>query len=208
MKSLTRAALTTLVLLALSIPALAQSEEFKEECRSAFRTEIPASIRAEMNAAGWRIQMVEFVTDADPRLIGQAPRGYPAGYGWAQADAACFTSRKLLVFAEKRRNLEGEEVKHDRISYLICHECGHSWDTLRGGSSHPGFLRAYNSDIANIDEPSRKALHYFTQPNNTGKRETFAEAFAVALGGVTELRQVLFIQHFPATVAYVSDLLP
>ncbi|HFB97549.1 MAG TPA: hypothetical protein ENJ62_00255 [Bryobacterales bacterium] len=71
-------------------------------------------------------------------------------------------------------------------------------------STLPGFRKAYRSDRDAMPDDLRRRMYYFLQPGKSGQQETFAEAFAVALGGGSAVTlQSDFRQAFPRVMAHI-----
>ncbi len=188
------------------------SEEFRQRIADATAT-VPKEVWRSLWAAGWRIQMAEFVTDAAPNLMGEQPRGWPAGLTWENTDAVNLPQQRIVVVAEKRRNRQGEVVPTWRAEGVFRHELGHAYDRVGGDrnphrSAHPSFLAAYQADLQGLTEEDRKELAYYLQGRGAGRQEAFAEAFAILLGGGSDpTRRDRFVRAFPRVLAYVEKTL-
>ncbi|MCH7727451.1 MAG: hypothetical protein IH991_13360 [Planctomycetes bacterium] len=163
------------------------SQEFQDGFQAAQQT-IPIAVWRRLARSGWRVCLAEFVIDAAPELDGRHPRGWPSDTTWNNTDAAHLSKRQLLVFAEKRRNRKGEVVATHRVPQVLRHEVGHAFDAVvndAGGlfSSRADFRAAHARDLKQMPIANRKALAYFAQSGQSGRQETFAEAFAILLGG-------------------------
>ncbi|MBW3597290.1 MAG: hypothetical protein KY475_08450 [Planctomycetes bacterium] len=188
------------------------SDDFRRRIEAASAT-IPDNVWRTLWEAGWRVQMAEFVVDAAPSLVGERPRGWPTGLTWEHTDAVNMPQRRLVVVAERRRNLKGEIVSSSRIEGVLRHEVGHAYDRIAGGrygfdSSHPQFLKAYHRDLQTIAGADREVLAYYLQGDAAGRQEAYAEAFALVLGGGSDPpKQMAFLRAFPRVTAHLEKTL-
>ncbi|MDA1052805.1 MAG: hypothetical protein O3C40_20315 [Planctomycetota bacterium] len=189
------------------VSASSVSDRFQREMETATRS-VPPQVWNTLDEAGWRIQLAEFVVDAAPSLRGVRPNGWPRHLTWDNSDAIHLPAAKLLVLAEKRRDRAGEIVASSRVAGVLRHEIGHAFDMAAGRrsqnlSASQHFLHAYQQDVSRIALADRNALAYYLQDSRNGLQETFAEAFAVALGGgSSDIQAVAFETHFPRVMAY------
>jgi len=196
-------------------PALSQIVEvsevgdpFKKRAEAAFRS-VPAGVWKTLHAGGWKVNVAEFVVDAAPSLRGVQPRGWPAGSTWDNTDAVHLPSRRLLVFAEKRRTRSGDIVPSSRVESVFRHEVGHAFDRATGAaglyqSAGASFMFAYHRDVTRMEAQNRIALNYYLQRGAAGRQEAFAEAFAILLGGGSdEANRTRFENGFPTVMRYV-----
>jgi hypothetical protein len=90
-------------------------------------------------------------------------------------------------------------------------EIGHAFDMAAGRrgqtlSSSQQFLEAYWHDISRIASADRDSLAYYLQAGRSGAQETFAEAFAVALGGgSSDMEPAAFEANFPQVMTYARE---
>lgn len=167
------------------------STAFEAQIRTAW-AELPQPLRSDLARAGWQVHVAEFVVDAAPALAESQPRGWPSGMSWQHTDAIHLPQQRRLVVAEKRRNSQGQIVPATRAAGVLRHETGHAFDLAQGGrfkflSASPSFRAAYESDVARMSAAQRKALAYYLQNSAAGRQETLAEAFAISLGGGSDL---------------------
>ena len=187
-------------------------DSFIAEVQAAWES-IPVEVRGQLQRAGWRVVLAEYVVDAAPELLTQTPRGWPTGMSWRQTDAVHLPNERKLIIAEKRLTTRGEIVECSRCAGVLRHELGHGYDLAQGGrwrfaSASPEFASVYDRDVATIPEGSRAALAYYLQAGSAGRQETFAEAFAVALGGGSDAPQAeLFAKSFSRTLAMMHEKL-
>ncbi len=188
------------------------SDHFRQEVTLASRS-IPAHVWNAVEQSGWQVRMAEFVVDAAPSLKGRHPRGWPRSTTWNNSDAVHLPHAKLLVLAEKRRTTSGQVVSSDRVPGVLRHEFGHAFDFADPGphgahSRTPGFVASYCRDVEALTSAQRKPLRYYLQTQRAGRQETFAEAFAIVLGGGSDTAsQDRFAAAFPHVIGHVKQVL-
>lgn len=188
------------------------SDDFYQKLLTASGT-IPEPVWIKVEAAGWRVQLAEFVVEIVPGLTNTQPRGWPEETTWANTDAVHLPGSRLLVLAEKRRNKRGEVVACGRVEGVLRHEMGHAFDMVAGAdaqfvSASPEFLAAYLADIQTLVEEQKTELAYYLQDQDAGRQEAFAEAFGIVLGGGSDTRnQQAFSHSFPNVLKFVNQLI-
>lgn len=98
-------------------------------------------------------------------------------------------------------------IKNSRAPGALRHELGHALDrALEGWSDQNAFQRAYNLDIAAIDDVTLidEYAYYLTRK---GRSELFAELFAVLQGGGADEKAGNIKRVFPAAVEALQALL-
>ncbi len=184
------------------------SDQFRQQTEAASAS-IPSHVWSGLEQAGWQVRLAEFVVDAIPSLRGTQPRGWPLGSTWENTDAVHLPTLRLLVVAEKRRNSTGGIVPASRVAGVLRHEIGHAFDMATGGgsryrSSAAQFLTAYYYDLGRVSAADRAALAYYLQDDKAGRQETFAEAFAIVLGGGSDPpHHDAFVRSFPNVLNYL-----
>ncbi|MEQ8788539.1 MAG: hypothetical protein RIC55_19675 [Pirellulaceae bacterium] len=184
------------------------SADFRRRAESAARS-VPENVWRGLRRAGWRLHVAEFVTDAAPALRGLQPRGWPAGMTWENTDAVHLPKSRLMIFAERRRDQNGAVVPSHRLEGVMRHEIGHAFDRASGGeafrSASGDFLRVYFDETRRISAEDRSELAYYLQRGAAGRQETFAEAFALLLGGGSDApHRGAFQRAFPRVLRYVE----
>lgn len=186
----------------------ATSQRFRERVRDAVAS-VPAPIWKSLHRAGWRLQAVQFVVDADPSLKRMRPRGWPKNMTWENTDAAHLPRSRRLIIAEKLRSTTGEVLPSRRVEGNLRHEVGHAFDMLLGQSerfrsSSISFLAAYQRDWDRLPAQRRRMLAYYSQAKAAGPQEAFAEAFAIHLGGGSDPNLgPQFTTAFPSVMDFV-----
>ncbi len=191
------------------------SREFEAEVAAAVQS-IPASVWRTVCDSGWRCELAEFVVDAAPNLRTEQPRGWPHGQTWEHVDAVHLPDARRLILAEKRRSPAGEVLVNGRVSGVLRHETGHAFDILGtpeernvSRSARPEFRALYQADAGALSAADRATLAYYLQQRAAGPQETYAEAFAIALGGGSDVTQrETFARGFPRVLAHVCGELP
>ena len=177
----------------------------------AARASIPDPVWQGLQRAGWRVKLVEFVTDAVPHLRHTRPRGWPLPYTWNHTDALSLPASRTLVLAEKRLRPNGEIIYSERVAGVFRHELGHAFDLMAGRpfglrSATPDFAAAYRRDVAGMAGSLRRSVAYYLQPKPAGPQEAFAEAFAIALGGGSDVtKRQDIVDAFPEVLAFVKQ---
>ena len=120
----------------------------------------------------------------------------------------------MIIVAEKRLTLAGQVVDVARVPGVLRHEIGHAFDMAIGGkgkitgpfhSSSRTFDSIYKRDVRMMTAQLKRELRYFTQTGRAGKQESFAEAFAILLGGGSDpKREKTFRSAFPRVIRHVK----
>lgn len=171
--------------------------DFKSELAGAISA-IPARTLKTMADEGIKIRAGTRMTELNPELKGEHPRGWPAGTTWDSTEGGYFRGQKTVNVTESYRPVGRKEfVRNGRIRGVVLHESGHAFDHALDtpSSTSNAFVSAYADDVRTIPKAARGGLRYFLQKGKAGRSETFAETFAWHAGagsGRTDLRQ-----HFP-----------
>ena len=151
------------------------------------------------------------LTEDNPSLKGVQPRGWPAGSTWDNVEGVYSPGIKRAVTAQFYDDRGGGgTMRSNRAGDVFRHEAGHAYDhSLNYESERPGFRRAYNADVKELEASSgwlfkKQNLSYFLQPGDAGPSEAFAELFMEVSGG-KGTRNV--VQHFPRSANYMRGLL-
>lgn len=158
------------------------SDEFSRNFRDAV-FELPAAINSFLYEQGVSLVAVTTLVAYLPELAGQRPRGWSDEAVWENVPGAALNERKLAIVAERRLS-GGCWRANCNWKAVLRHEVGHLVDfLLRRFSWREQFSIAYARDIAKIPETLREQLQYYLQPGKAGPEETFAELFAILIGG-------------------------
>jgi len=183
------------------------SAEFREQFQTAAAS-IPQPIWKSLTARGWHVRLAHSLSEAAPDLRAQPPRGWPNDRSWDSVEAVHLPRSRTLIIAEKLRGRDGNWRTNERVAGVLRHEVGHAFDMFAGGtkrflSSTSDFRQAYNNDVALMDANARSSLKYFLQRDLAGRQETFAEAFAIELGGGSDTKHVAeFRNGFPPVLEF------
>lgn len=174
-----------------------------------------------------RFSLAQKTSDIYPELKGITPRGWPEGRTWDNCGAIS-RGGEIGLFEKPialQRQASISSVRHE-----IGHELNRLFKKVIGieFKETKGYTEAYMKDIADLPENFRKygkkvrgADHYINyivqgstpqKATEAGKREAFAEIFAMLNGGskIEEYAKgmdKLYKKVFPNTTAYVEKLL-
>jgi len=183
------------------------SDGFRQQIQTAAAT-IPDPIWRSLTARGWQLRLAHSLSEAAPDLRAQRPRGWPGDRSWDSVEAVHLPRSRTLIIAEKLRGKDGLWQTNQRAAGVLRHEVGHAFDMFAGGqkqflSATSGFRKAYDSDVAVMDTETRSSLNYFLQRDFAGRQETFAEAFAIELGGGSDTKHIeAFRNGFPRVLHF------
>ncbi len=184
------------------------SDSFSQQTSDAIQT-IPEHVWQAIETGGWRVRLAEFVVDAQPELVNDRPRGWPADATWQNTDAIHLPTERLLVLAEKRRNSRGQVVPTARVAGVLRHEMGHAFDMATGNvsgfrSASDEFRAAYMTDVGRMSPETAQELAYYLQDSDAGRQEAYAEAFGITLGGGSDEKNTAkFREFFPEVLAFL-----
>lgn len=183
--------------------------DFEAELARGFQG-IPPKALQRMADEGIKFNVGNTLTELDPSLKGEHPRGWPPGTTWDSAEGLFSPNAKTVLIAESYRPIGQKKfVKSRRVQGALAHETGHGFDKALGNAStFKSFREAYDDDVSNIAKSDRKSLSYYLQRRRgstaAGRSETFAELFARHAGSAgtagTDIRQ-----YFPSTSRLVKQ---
>jgi hypothetical protein len=149
----------------------------------------PAAARLPATVAGFllrnRARIVvcrSNVTDHEPALLNEHPRGWPPGLTWASVPGAYLPARREVVVATiataAGRQVPGPEARSHGSVDLLLHEAMHGHDFLKGHRvlRDPAFKAAWEADFALLGR-------YEQQPGEVGMQESYAESAARLFAG-------------------------
>lgn len=130
----------------------------------------------------------ENVTDVEPSLRRERPRGWVEGRTFAEAPGIYHPPSRSVILSTEDDGRGGRRLSDDHGSLdLLVHEVAHALDlrdafgVARGNiSDSREFREAYDADRANM---ARMGRSYLTQHGEAGREEAFAEAFAAYVSG-------------------------
>ena len=122
------------------------------------------------------------VTDHEPALLNDHPRGWPPGLTWASVPGAYLPGPREIVVATidgpAGRRLPGPEAGSHGSVDLLLHEAMHGHDFLKGHRvlRDPVFKAAWAADFPLLGR-------YEQQPGEVGLQESYAESAARLFAG-------------------------
>lgn len=166
------------------------SDDFKEIINDALGKIPDSAIRA-IQEYGYQLEIGPTLLDLRPDLKVHKPRGYQSGKTFENTNGFHDPNLKRIYVFEyfKPEVLSSKLAKNLRGEAVFRHEIGHALDRALGQVSNSDwFLAAYDRDFENLllnesmkDELARHA--YYLQADDAGRKETFAELFAILTGG-------------------------
>jgi hypothetical protein len=166
------------------------------------------SVLEQLSSNGYKIRLVSKIIDYDSSLTNRTPSGW--GFGtWEMSNGLYFSGD--IVIAETARPFWLAPYMKSGRPGVARHELGHGLDDAMGQLSQSSeFKAAHKADVSRIPWEWRSRLEYFTQPENlnAGRKEAFADLFALLHGGpcIGGMGR-LFRQYFPETLKVVEDRL-
>ncbi|HEY9683326.1 MAG TPA: hypothetical protein V6C86_17235 [Oculatellaceae cyanobacterium] len=159
----------------LKVDMVSGSEQWQKDTYNKIES-LPAAERKLLADKGIHYTLASKMSDIDPKLATEQPRGWPAGKTWNDADGGYMPDRKQINVAENTN-----AGPSNRTQGVIDHESGHAVDDALGRPSHDAkFEEAYKKDIANIKNPFQ--MTYLRQTGDAGKEETYAEVYGALRG--------------------------
>ncbi len=184
------------------------SDPFLQEIDQALSV-IPAWVLTTVEQHGDSLKLSPQLKELLPELSGKPIPGDPSGRIFDQLPGLYHRENKIIAIFESvtDEDFPFRSIKNNRASGVLRHEMGHALDrALGGGSDQPAFRRAYDQDIAEINDEALidNYAYYLTRK---GRSELFAELFAVLQGGGADEKTRNIKQVFPATVVALQALL-
>lgn len=172
---------------------------------------VPPAVLKVLADSNYRYVVADCVTNALPSLRGARPRGWPSNTTWDNADGIQYEKERVIAIAEYARDSRGQLSRGSRMPGVLRHETGHALDVAMadGGrlfSQSDAFKAAYERDVRNISTSDRKALGYFLQSGDRGRSETFADCFALLIGGPVNARDHETLKRaFPEVLKFIDE---
>jgi hypothetical protein len=175
--------------------------------------EMPLPVKKILKGGGYTVLAAGTVCEALPHLRMDHPRGWPPGVTWDHTDGTQNYDKRAIVVSERFRSTKTgvEWEAADRTAGVLRHESGHAIDRLLGTngtalSESDGFKVAYERDLIGITPADRKVLSYHLQPGVPGRSETFADVFAVLIGGPCNQQDAEVLKRaFPVVAKFVKE---
>lgn len=152
---------------------------------------------------GDRIVLARRISDYNPRLAAETPRGWPPDRTFEHA-GACYDeqNRRMILAVQKRR---GAGYENQNLAAATRHEFGHALDLIAGLSRDARFIAAYNTDVGRLSREQFLLADYCIQPGAAGHEEAFAEVFA-AVFAADRPSWMDAAEMFPHCARLVEDL--
>ncbi len=168
------------------------SDEFRATLEQTL-AQLPTSLLQKISDSGYRLRFGATLLALRPDLKGKTPRGWPLGSTFEQVDGLHDPDQQqICVFEYFKPDLTATRyVKNIRASGVFRHEIGHLLDRLLGGlSDQHSFRIAYENDLNQLftQDSLFEECDYYVQNGVVGRKETFAELFAILVGGGAERR--------------------
>lgn len=141
---------------------------------------LPESDRKLLAETGNKFAIAGKMSDIDPKLATEQPRGWPEGKTFNDADGVYMSGTKQIAVAENTN-----AGPSDRTEGVVRHEAGHGIDNALKDFSHSAeFQKAYDKDVSNLTASQKKADSYLLQDHQAGPEETAADVYG-ALNGAS-----------------------
>jgi hypothetical protein len=149
---------------------------------------LPAVLTQKIKDSDYRLRFGATLLDIRPDLKGKTPRGWPPGSTFEHVDGLHDPDeRQICIFEYFKSDLMATRyTKNTRAGGVFRHEMGHLLDHLFGGlSDQERFRTAYERDIEHLffQEDLFDECSYYVQDGIAGRKEAFAELFAILMGG-------------------------
>lgn len=165
--------------------------------------ELPANVRSNLQASGYKIIAAPVIADAIPELRKRTPRGWDEATTFENSDGTHENVRKLII-APMRVKVDEDWFPVMRPNTLV-HHVGHALDCANGLSKDPGFQRAFKEDMDALRGLNHPIAKYFAQPGGPGAEEAFASLFGLALTGPeNEADRPFLHRHFQNSMPVVK----
>jgi tetratricopeptide (TPR) repeat protein len=170
--------------------------------------QLSPNMRTTLGDWGLKIEITPTILDAMPDLVNERPRGYSHGGGYTNCGGLYMGGHKTLYVSE--RVSPGTYVPHlnTRMGPTFFHEFGHAFDHCKQVSTSDTFKSAYQSDNGHLTNGLREHFYYYTQSEEAGPSELFAELFACAVRPAADLDtdSLNLTKTFPACFAQVKKV--
>lgn len=167
-------------------------------------SQIPKSIRDDMNAWGLKVKIVPSIVDDDRSLVQDRPRGYTHGGGYDNCPG--MYCNKVILIPERVSWKNSPMGRNHQVTGTILHEMGHAFDHFRNASTSEDFESVYQSDATKIPGEGRRRWEYYLQGDGGGQSECFAELFAHYIAQ-DKNRSAGIDNAFPKTYKYMSKMI-
>lgn len=164
---------------------------------------IPETRRSELSKWGLKVVIAPTIVDAHPQFATEKPRGYLHGGTYQNCPGLFMPSTKTIYVAEKASLGNSPFQENVWITGTVLHEFGHAVDHYEYRSSSPEFKKAYDEDSHRLTNELRNRFYYYTQADEAGPSELFAELFSESRGsGESEGLETAF----PHCLKYIKQM--
>lgn len=144
---------------------------------------VPLTRRDDLAKWGLKIVIAPTIVDAHPQFATEKPRGYLHGGTYQNCPGLFMPGTKTIYVAEKASMGNSPFQQNIWIVNTVLHEFGHAVDHFGYRSKSEEFTKAYTEDSQRLTNELRNTFYYFTQADEAGPSELFAELFSISLGG-------------------------
>jgi hypothetical protein len=168
--------------------------------------QLSPNMRTTLGEWGLKIEITPTILDALPDLVSERPRGYSHGGGYTNCGGLYMGGVKTLYVSERVSPGTYVPQLNIRMGPTFFHEFGHAFDHCKQVSTSDTFKAAYQSDNGHLTNGLREHFYYYTQSDEAGPSELFAELFACAVRPVGELDtdSINLTKTFPACFVQVK----
>ncbi len=183
------------------------SPEFVARVQRAYDS-LPAEQRKALEDSGYKVIVGAKVTDIEPSLKYELPRGHLPGVTWDHLDGFHNANTKTIAVAETHLDRSGNVNKSQRAEGVLKHESGHAMDVALGYFSQtPEFEQAFQQDAAKLSPFEKMKLQYLlNKEGGAGKSETFAEVYGAINGASSNPSETdATLRQFPNVAKLVRE---
>jgi hypothetical protein len=183
------------------------SPEFVARVQRAYDA-LPAEQRKALEDSGYKVVVGSKVTDIEPSLKDELPRGHLPGVTWDHLDGFHNANTKTIAVAETHLDRNGNVNKSQRAEGVLKHESGHAMDVALGYVSQtPEFEQAFQQDAAKLSPFEKMKLQYLmNKEGGAGKSETFAEVYGAINGASSNPSETdATLRQFPNVAKLVRE---
>ena len=186
------------------------SDEFRATLEQTL-AQLPTSLMQTISDSGYQLRFGATLLELRPDLKGKTPRGWPPGSTFEQVDGLHDPDeQQICVFEYFKPDLTATRyMKNTRAAGVFRHEIGHLLDRLLGGlSDQQRFRAAYERDLNQLltQDSLFEECDYYVQDGVAGRKEAFAELFAILFGGGAERRVPMKAVFSNALIALRDEL--
>ena len=179
------------------------SDEFRATLEQTL-AQLPTVLVQRIKDSGYRLRFGTTLLEMRPDLKGKTPRGWRPGSTFEHVDGLHDPDeQQICIFEYFKSDLTATSyTKNTRAAGVFRHEIGHLLDRLFGGlSDQERFRTAYERDLEYLfsQEDLFDECSYYVQDGIAGRKEAFAELFAILMGGGAA-------QNAPVKAAFANAL--